>query len=41
MANVLDCDYAVSEFERQLRYNVHFRIPLTQILTPLSTQAMG
>ena len=37
MTNVLDCDIAVTEFEPQSRYYVHFR----KDMNPLVPLAMG
>ena len=39
MANVLDCNILVSEFQLRLRYYVHFRIKTTgEGMNPLNPQ---
>ena len=42
VANVLDCDIVVSEFELQLRYYIHFRTNTHggKVWLPLSSPAM-
>ena len=40
LANLLDCDIVVSEFELQLRYYVHFWT-LREGMDPLITPVMG
>ena len=41
VANVLDCDIAVSEFELQPRYYIHFRTYTLGKDTPLIFPAIG
>ena len=42
VANVLDCDILVSEFELQLHHNIHFRTnTLEKGMNPIIPVAMG